>query len=96
MVYAVVCFGGEGILQYIPENAKVNDKLYVDNLLLRWWLTAKQFFQQAVFQPHSTPNHSAKVTPKHKWRRPNSTDLSTSDCCVWGAILQHYQKVKAH
>jgi transposase len=103
MVSAGLCYGGKGRLHFIPDNTKVNAKLYVDTLLPKLIEDCKSVLPRGfIFQQDGAPAHTAKLAQdwiatnctefigKDEWP-PNSPDLNPLDYHVWGAMLEGYK-----
>jgi len=62
LISAGVCFSGKGPLHFVPEKAKMNAKLYVDNLLLKLVADCKTLLPAGfIFQQDDGPAHTARV-----------------------------------
>jgi len=80
MVSAVVCFrlSGKGQLNFIPEKAKVNAKLYVDTLLPKLFADCKTLLPASfIIQQDGAPAHTARVA--QDWIATNCTRFIGQD-----------------
>lgn len=86
MVSASVCDGGKERLPFIPDKAKVNAKLNVDNLILRL-IEDCVCYRMLSFCSHGTVGSRlccSDLSGKDKWQS-NSQDLNPLDYRAWGA-----------
>ena len=104
MISACVCYGGKGRLHFIPDNAKVNSKLYRESLLPKPIEDYKSRLLSALFHipaGQSACSHGkagskldsancSDLIVKHEWP-PNSPDLNPLDYHVWGAMRKRYK-----
>jgi hypothetical protein len=104
MVSAGVCCEGKGRLHFVAENVKVNAGYYTEQLLPKLVEDCHNLMgQDFVFQQDGAPAHTARQAQqwlaencpefigKDEWP-PNSPDLNPLDFCVWGIMLQMYEK----
>jgi inhibitor of nuclear factor kappa-B kinase subunit alpha len=104
MVSAGVCSQGKGRLHFVPEKVKINAAHYMEQLLPKLVEDCHNLLgQDFVFQQDGAPAHTAHQTQqwlaencpdfigKDEWP-PNSPDLNPLDFCVWGMMLQQYEK----
>jgi hypothetical protein len=104
MVSAGVCFTGKGRLHFVAENVKINSKYYTEELLpLLIEDCHTLLHDEFIFQQDGAPAHTARQTQdwlqqhasdfigKDQWP-PNSPDLNPLDYCVWGVMLDRYEK----
>ena len=101
---AGVCYNGKGWLHFVPEKAKINAAYYTDELLPLLLEDCHQLLgDNFVFQQDGAPAHTAAQAQewlkhhcpdfmqKDAWP-PNSPDLNPLDFCVWGVMLDRYEK----
>ena len=104
MVSAGVCYSGKGRLHFIPERAKINAAYYTQQLLPKLTEDCRALMgEDFVFQQDGAPAHSARqeqewleqncpdFIKKDEWP-PNSPDLNPLDFCVWGIMLEKYER----
>ena len=62
MVSAGVCYGGKGRLNFIPDKARVNAKLYIETLLPKLTEDCKDVLPfDFIFQKNAANAHTAKL-----------------------------------
>jgi transposase len=104
MVSAGVCYSGKGRLHFVDERAKVNALYYTGQLLPKLTEDCRTLMgNDFTFQQDGAPAHSARQAQdwlqhncpnfirKDEWP-PNSPDLNPLDFCVWGMMLDKYEK----
>ena len=105
MVSAGVCGNGRGRLHFVAEKAKVNAEYYTTALLPELMNDCHNLLgNDFTFQQDGAPAHTARqaqqflenecpdLIGKDQWP-PNSPDLNPLDYCVWGIMLDRYNKL---
>ena len=106
MVSAGRCFRGKGRLHCVDEAVTSNSAYYVNSLLPKLMEDAESLVgENFIFQQDGAPAHTSRQSQdwirqknplfiaKDEWP-PNSPDLNPLDFCIWGVMLQHYEKVQ--
>ena len=104
MVSAGISFKGKGRLHFVAEKAKVNAKYYTEELLPRLLEDCRTSLgHNFIFQQDGAPAHTSHLAQtwlqqqcrdligKAEWP-PNSPDLNPLDFCVWGIMLERYER----
>ena len=104
MVSAGISFTGKSRLHFVPEKAKINAAYYTDELLPLLLDDCHTLLgNEFVFQQDGAPAHTSHLTQnwlqkhcpdfiaKDEWP-PNSPDINPLDFCVWGIVLQKYER----
>ena len=104
MISAGICYSGKGRLHFVAEKAKINSKYYMEELLLLLIEDCHMLLHnEFVFQQDGAPAHTARQTQdwlqenahdfisRDQWP-PNLPDLNPLDHCIWGLMLDRYQK----
>lgn len=100
MVWAGITATGRTPLVFVPENAKINARMYLDLILngcLKPWAETQFSGIPWVFQQDSAPAHKARTT--QAWLQANvpgfistsewppySPDLNPMDFCIWSIL----------
>jgi len=75
---AGVCYGGKGRVHFIPDKAKVNDKLYCEILLPRLVEECRSLLPSGfIFQQDGATAHKAKLA--QNWIATNCSDFIGKD-----------------
>jgi transposase len=104
MVSAGICYTGKGLLHFVAEKVKINTKYYTEDLLPLLIEDCRTLLRnEFIFQQDGAPAHTARQAQdwlqqhaydfigKDQWP-PNSPDLNPLDYCIWGVMLERYEK----